>query len=514
MGTEKPRRPMVKADYERIWDYEADVVVLGGGMAGCAAAIELDILGADLLMLEKAPEKDVGGGARVSGQSMLQVGSDSVKLMEYQRNLNKPKSIPEDILETWADSMTRQTQWIVDRAAEVGYTYKIASQRHASYPEMPGSEIIEGIGRCDPSNPTDSISGAPLPAGSWGALWMNVKKRGIKVMFETPAIELVQDLNTREILGVIAEQAGKRIYVKARKAVILCIGGFEANEEMLADFYGIANVCNLGSPYNTGDGMKMLIKVGADLWHLRNPTVTSGLWVVFKVPGHAPFFRNIGIPKWSWIEVAKDGTRYNNEAYNWILSHMRMSFHGTYIDHPLVHCAPAFFIFDEEVRKSTSLVTSWMGWEAIMEGYKWSDDNSVEVDKGWITKADSIADLAVKLGIDGKNLEQTVKNFNMMAEAGQVDELGREPDKMTPLKKPPYYGITIWPAVVTTTGGGRRDKKARVLDVDGNPIPRLYEAGELGSTIANLYQNGTFLAECIVFGRIAAQNAVAELPWC
>ena len=118
------------------------------------------------------------------------------------------------------------------------------------------------------------------------------------------------------------------------------------------------------------------------------------------------------------------------------------------------------------------------------------------------------------MGIDGKNLEQTVRNFNMMAEAGQVDELGREPDKMAPLKKPPYYGITIWPAVVTTTGGGRRDKKARVLDVDGNPIPRLYEAGELGSTIANLYQNGTFLAECIVFGRIAAQNAVAELPWC
>jgi len=67
--------------------------------------------------------------------------------------------------------------------------------------------------------------------------------------------------------------------------------------------------------------------------------------------------------------------------------------------------------------------------------------------------------------------------------------------------------------VVTTTGGGRRDKEARVLDVDGNPIPRLYEAGECGSTLANIYQNGSFLTECVVFGRIAAKNATAEKPW-
>jgi succinate dehydrogenase/fumarate reductase flavoprotein subunit len=52
-----------------------------------------------------------------------------------------------------------------------------------------------------------------------------------------------------------------------------------------------------------------------------------------------------------------------------------------------------------------------------------------------------------------------------------------------------------------------------VLDHAGTPIPRLYEAGELGSTFGNLYQNGSFLTECIVFGRIAARNAIAEVPW-
>jgi succinate dehydrogenase/fumarate reductase flavoprotein subunit len=345
-------------------------------------------------------------------------------------------------------------------------------------------------------------------------MWLNVKKREINVMFETPAIELCQDIKTREILGVIAEQGGKQVYVKARKAVILCTGGFEANREMLADYYGICNVYNLGSPYDTGDGIKMLMKVGADLWHMRNPTTTGGLWIVLNVPGHSPFFRNLRTPKWSWIEVAKDGTRFYNEAYHWALRHMHMEYHGGIVDSPHFQCLPVSLIFDEETRKAAPIVeATWMGWAAIMEDYRWSDDNSREVEAGWITKAESIGDLAMKLGIDQKALRETVTAYNKLAEAGEVDEFGREPEMMAPIKNPPYYGIHIWPSVVTTTGGGRRDKEARVLDVDGNPIPRLYEAGECGSTLANIYQNGSFLTECVVFGRIAAKNATAEKPW-
>ena len=66
------------------------------------------------------------------------------------------------------------------------------------------------------------------------------------------------------------------------------------------------------------------------------------------------------------------------------------------------------------------------------------------------------------------------------------------------------------PSLYTTQGGPRRDKEARVLDADGTPISRLYAAGELGSITGCLYQGGTDLSEAIVFGRIAARNAVAE----
>jgi predicted oxidoreductase len=81
---------------------------------------------------------------------------------------------------------------------------------------------------------------------------------------------------------------------------------------------------------------------------------------------------------------------------------------------------------------------------------------------------------------------------------------------MSPICTPPFYGVELVPAVTFTTGGGRRDARGRVLDVDGRPIPGLYEAGALGSIFANLFQNGASLAECIVSGRIAGSEAVTR----
>jgi len=503
---------------ERKWDYEAGVVVLGAGMAGTVAAIEAYDLGEDVLLLEKAPEADVGGGGRVSGQTLTCV-SDKAKLMEYQRNLNKPNVIPEDILETWAEAMTTQRPWISARAEEVGMVYNVNEAKLIEHDEFPGSDGIEGIGHIryshewSPEMTPYEVLSLHGPAHTWEAMYLNVKKRGIKVLYETPAVELIQDPETREILGVVAEREGKKVNVKARKAVILCTGGYEQNAEMLADYYGVNEVSNLGSPYDTGDGIKMLLKVGADLWHMRNPTTTGGLWICIKVPGYQPFFRNLAIPVGSWVELAKDGTRFYNEGYQYALKHMHMDFHGGKIDAPHYQCLPVHLIFDEAARKAAPIVTLWMGWGAVVQKYEWSADNSVEIEKGWITKADTIRELATKLGKDPDVVEAEVKKYNEYCKMGRDPDYGRDPNTMQPLETPPYYGINLWPSVVSTTGGGRHNKEAEVLDPDGKPIPRLYEAGELGSILANLYQNGSFLTEAVIFGRIAAKNAAKQKPW-
>ena len=84
---------------------------------------------------------------------------------------------------------------------------------------------------------------------------------------------------------------------------------------------------------------------------------------------------------------------------------------------------------------------------------------------------------------------------------------------MSPIEGPPFYAIEVIVGIAQTLGGGQRNSRAQVVGHDGNPIPRLYEAGELGSTMANLIQTGAFLTECVAFGRIAGRQVVEEKSW-
>ena len=96
---------------------------------------------------------------------------------------------------------------------------------------------------------------------------------------------------------------------------------------------------------------------------------------------------------------------------------------------------------------------------------------------------------------------------------GVDEEFGRNPATLQPISKPPFYGIAMVPAIVCTGGGARRNIESEVLDHAGKAIPRLYEAGELGSMFSNLYQNGSYLTEAMISGRAAGRNAAGLRAW-
>jgi succinate dehydrogenase/fumarate reductase flavoprotein subunit len=154
-----------------------------------------------------------------------------------------------------------------------------------------------------------------------------------------------------------------------------------------------------------------------------------------------------------------------------------------------------------------------MGWNAMIERYKWSDDNSVELAKGWIIKADTIRELAAKIGKNPDTLEKTLATWNKSCAAGNDSEFGRPSDRIAPIQTPPYYALELVPTFTNTQGGPRRNKNAQILDPYGKPIPRLYSAGELGSLWSWNYQGAGDFAECLAFGRIAGEHAAAEKPW-
>lgn len=294
----------------------------------------------------------------------------------------------------------------------------------------------------------------------------------------------------------------------------MAIGGFENNMQMLRDYNGMTDVLPFGTPGNTGDGIKILQKAGADMWHLRNRVQSSGIWPGFRYPGRNTVFkRHLFFQAFSWIDIAQDNTRFVNETAEYRLNHYKEREHGEWIDPPHQRVGRMHMIFDEATRQGTCLVIGIMTWNSIVEGYEWSEDNSKEVAAGWIVKADSIEELARKIDRDPASVAATVREYNEACAAGHDAKFGREPQTLQPIAKPPYYAIEVVPSIVCTGGGARRNIESEVLDHGGKRIPRLYEAGELGSMFSDLYQNGSYLTEAMISGRAAGRNAVQQKNW-
>jgi succinate dehydrogenase/fumarate reductase flavoprotein subunit len=143
--------------------------------------------------------------------------------------------------------------------------------------------------------------------------------------------------------------------------------------------------------------------------------------------------------------------------------------------------------------------------------YPWSADNSVEIERGWLRRADTLGELAGLLGIPADALADTVAEFNTSADTGSPDSTGRTPDRIRPITVPPFYGAPVYPTLVNTQGGPRRDPTAAILRPDGAAIQGLFGAGELGSIWNRLYPGAGNVCECLVYGRIAGASAAAAV---
>ena len=212
-----------------------------------------------------------------------------------------------------------------------------------------------------------------------------------------------------------------------------------------------------------------------------------------------------------YIAVDRAGKRYTNENYK---THTLYYELGLFDSRGLIYPRiPSYWIFDQKRMNEGSIAKRSNGPAGPARLYNWSKDNRVELERGWIKQGDTVKDLAFKLCIEPKALEETVKNYNLYCKHGEDPECNREPRTLIPLETPPYYAVELWPGGPNTQGGPRRNSKANVLRPDGSEIPRLYSAGEIGSIYGMLYPSGGGnLAECIAFGRIAGENASENRP--
>ena len=338
-------------------------------------------------------------------------------------------------------------------------------------------------------------------------------------MFDTPAIRLIQNPETKEILGVVAKNKDTEIVIKAKKAVVLCCGGFEYNETMKLNFLRAYPVHFYGWRYNTGDGIEMAQKVGAGIWHMNNWSGRCVPW--FKEHEIAYIFSG-PTGGTNYIYTNKYGARYGNEktpsfGHNWWIKLTDFD-----IDEPGYTRIPTWLIFDETTRLGgpISMASKTMGISSLppeLGGTDiWSKDNSVEIQNGWILKADTIDDLAKAIGeqIDPALLAKTVTDYNQYCTDQKDAEFNRQPATLKPIITPPFYAVKLYPGGPNTQGGPIRNAKSQVCDYENNRIPRLYSNGECGSVYGFLYPTGGGnLCELTAFGRIAGTNAAAEKAW-
>jgi 3-oxosteroid 1-dehydrogenase len=386
-----------------------------------------------------------------------------------------------------------QSSWLMDK---LDY-YSQRMHLLAPNPDAPRRVRVAGEG-----------VGEYLSSGSAliGQLLKGCLQRGVKILTETPARDLV--VSDGRVVGVRAERGGRPLGIRARRGVLVATGGFSGNKELMRMWLTrpMLHTCEIESC--SGDGQLMGMAAGArvgnfDAWWMPQTYSAASTSEATNIGGTR---EDRSLPHTMIFNRA--GRRFVNEAQNY---YDVCEAFGTKQDGP--KNLPAWLLFDEQGRSRYGMLHSKVPSEPV----------------DWYTSAVSIGELASKLGIEPRELEATVEQFNRYAREGRDPDFHRgespwdiawgDPEnKPNPslgtIEKPPFHAIPIFPGALATRGGLQVDAKAQVRSaLTGEPIPGLYAAGNCSTGhVATAYVGaGATIGPAMTFGYIAARGVGAEV---
>jgi tricarballylate dehydrogenase len=483
-----------------------DVIVVGRGNAALCAALSAKDLGASVAILEAAPVDESGGNSRFAGgvmrfaydsvqdlQKLTDIPADEVKSVDWESNtkdqffddlynVTSYRTDP-DLSEVLVTRSLDAMVWLRSQGVRFAPNY-----RHQSV-------VVAGKRKFFGRMPLWVSGGGP---GLVQSLTDTAIKKGVEIFYETRAVSLIYD--GERVAGVNAKRNGKPVEFRGR-AVVLACGGFEANPEWRTRYLGpgweLAKV--RGTRFNMGEGLRMALDIGACAY---------GNWSgrhAVSWERYAPEFGDLNIPESSYrhsypmsIMINADGKRFVDEGvefYNYTYA----KYGAEVLKQPAQF---AYQVFDAKVKP--------------LLRPEYGDKNVTRI------TANTLEDLAAKLeGVNAEGFLKTVREFNAAVRTdvpfnhGIKDGRGTtgiEPQKSNwanPLDTPPFEAYAVTCGITFTFGGLRIDpQSAQVLDVNFQPIPGLYTAGEMvGGIFYFNYAAGTGLVSGAVFGRIAGEAA-------
>ena len=412
--------------------------------------------------------------------------------------------VKQELIRLWADNSGETINWLSDRLEPVGIKLmnEVGDTVETRYKDFAIGHSPQKMGKVTLNNVLDDYA----------------VKKGARFDYNTTMVKL--EKKNGRVTGCIAKNAdGKYVRYIAKKGTVVATGGYARNTKMMEALqpWNLRVSSRLGAmPGATGSGIRACLWVGAkmDETHCAmkfdrsalRPDQKAGLETMKK--GDAGFF---WIGSQPWLKVNADGERFMNES-------------GTY-ENPLHadeynkgHCH--YSLFDSNWVKYTKEFKMhgcsriWPFANGAEPNHLWSEvqDKMLPglIKNGYVQKADSIEELAKKLGLPADQLKKTVKRYNELAYKGVDTDFGKEKHRLSPLDKPPFYGAKNSGWLLCTLDGIVVDKNLNACDESGDPIPGLYVIGnDSGSYFANEYPNlatGMACGRTVTFGRVVGRN--------
>ena len=449
-------------------DMKTELVIVGGGLAGFAAALTAAEAGLNVILLEKT--SDIGGSSSMSGGCLAFAGTDLQKkhhiadsselLFKDLREVGKFEN-DEAIVRAYVDNQLETYEWL--KAQGVIFSPVI---------ETASGQSVPRVHNVDPADMVRQLAAAARATGK------------VNILMSTAAKRLLRDPSSGRVEAVLAEQEGTTLTITGSLGVLLASGGFVNNQELVHRFAPeYDEAVFIGGVGNVGDGLKMAWQLGADFCDMIYIKGTFGKHPIDMTNHHACLAVYKGA-----IAVNQDGKRFVDESVSYKLlgdACMRQPYHT------------AYQILDQDVFESGDNRVRILDFERRYE-------------EGLFIKADSLEQLAQLIEVPENVLTETVEQYNRYVESGCDEEFGRrhlvhKHGELRSLVRAPFYAYPSTAAVFGTYCGLRIDREMHVIDVFGQRIEGLLAAGEVvGSLHGAAYMTGSALGKAAIFGRIAA----------
>lgn len=518
-----PSTPMAKSGSDQATDWlgeepsipedkivetvETDVLVCGAGTSGLFAACAAAEAGAKVVCIEKGV---IGGGVRdnlgaVNSRLQREAGCTIDEneicndLTRYANGYVNPK-----LYHLWAQNSGEAIDWYQDRLEEAGFQLFFEAANNTpetTYRHWATGHIPSWPADADFSGNDDVVNGK-IVLGDYATA------HGVDLRFLTPLVKLEHADN--KVTGAIADGPDGYIRIIASKGTIVCTGGYARNEEMLEALqpHTLEKMSSSRAVEGTtGDGIKACLWAGAAMDKIHSAMVFDRVAVKpNEFGGHETEGKLFWMGSNPWLKVNLNGERFINESapYDYVLNaalaqpgHTIVdvwdSDYVTYLEQFDIHSCARLFPFENGAPTNREL--SWV-----------QDFNAKLLDQGFIVQADTIAELGEQLGLPVDVFTATVERQNENYDNQMDPDFGKEPFRLSPLRKPPFYGVRTSGYLLCTLDGITINEQFQAMTEEGAPIEGLYVAGvDSGSYYAGTYPNlstGNCCGRSVTFARM------------